>query len=111
MESTQLYVDSKNTSSFSVLWTIDNANTQSKSISQVTVGGNILGTTILGTLYILGESRSIKPYLASINGVGNAIELEIQHNDPSDFRLYGIACKYIQSNESYNPRRNFSFGS
>ena len=105
------YVDSKNTSSFSVLWTIDNANTQSKSINQVTVGGNILGTTILGTLYILGESRSIKPYLASINGVGNAIEIEIQHNDPSDFRLYGIACKYIQSNESYNPRRNLSFGS
>lgn len=105
------YVSSRNTSSFSVLWSVDNANTQSKAVAQVVLGGNILGTTLLGPAFLLGEARGIKPYLTSINGVGNAIEIEIQHNDPSDFQLYGMALKFIGSNESYNPARNFSFGS
>lgn len=105
------YVSSRNTSSFSVIWSIDNANSQSKAVAQVVLGGNVLGTTPLGPTFLLGEARGIKPYLTSINGVGNAIEIEIQHNDPSDFQLYGMALKFIGSNESYNPARNFSFGS
>lgn len=101
------YVSSKNSSSFTVYWTVDNNNTQSKSINQVIVGGNILGTTILGSDYVLGESRGVKPYLTSINGVGNGLEIEIQHSSPDDFQLYGMVIKYIGSNESYNPQRNF----
>jgi len=101
------YVSSTNDSSFTVYWSIDNNPPQSTSIEQVIIGGNILGTTLLGADYILGESRGIKPYLISISGVGNGIEFEIQHHAPEDFQLYGIACKFIQSNESYDSGRNF----
>lgn len=95
------YCSSKNSSSFSVFWTIDGFNTQNKSVAQAIAGSNVLGTTILGSSFVLGETRGVKPYNVGINGVGNGIELEIQHSAPEDFQLYGMIIKFINSNVSY----------
>lgn len=102
------YCASNNSSTFTVFWKVDNGNTQSKDQAQAVTGGNILGTTLLGSSFILGQSRGVKPYVISVNGVGSGIEVEIQHTDPSDFQLYGMAIKTTQSNESYDPRRNLA---
>ena len=95
------YCSSRNSSTFTVYWTVDGFNTQNKAVTQAIAGSNVLGTTILGSSFVLGETRGVKPYNININGVGNGLELEIQHSAPEDFQLYGMIIKFIGSNVSY----------
>lgn len=101
---------SKGTYTFSYSYNIDDNITYAGTIQQRVQGGNILGTTLLGTGFILGESSvRMKPYFEAIKGVGHSIEITIQQNGVNeDLQLFGLGIEFIGASEAQNPYRNLS---
>jgi hypothetical protein len=72
--------------------------------NQKIAGGNILGTTILGPAFILGQVQAIKPVWNHLNiEEGNSIQLIFEQDGLNqDFELFGIALEYETDEEAQN---------
>jgi len=94
----------RDNSTFSVQYTIDGVSNDSFTVQQRSAGGNVLGTTLLGSTLILGNIQGVKPYFQHIAGVGSSIQLTITHNTVNkDFEMFGVVLEYEDSGDRQNP--------
>lgn len=101
---------SRDTSTFTVQYTIDGVINDSFVVQQKTAGGNILGTTLLGSTFILGRLQGVKPYFAPLAGVGSSIQITITHNTASkDIDLFGMVLEYENAGDQRNPYNNSAY--
>lgn len=95
---------SRDNGTFSVQYTIDGITSDSFNVQERIAGGNVLGTTLLGPAFILGNIQGVKPYYQHIGGVGSAIQLQVVHNGLNqDFELFGIVLEYEDAGDRQNP--------
>lgn len=108
-----LLVRSRDESVIDLTFTVDEFLRGTLEIQQKIVGSNILGsasgsTYLLGTTFILGSPTGAKPLFGHINGVGNAIQVTIEHDTiGKDLEVYGLAIEYTEGEESQNAYRAF----
>lgn len=95
-------------SNFTVQYSVDGLTTQSTTFIQRFAGGNILGTTLLGSTFILGNIQAIKPVWSHLAiEEGNTIQLTFTQNGLNqDFELFGIALEYTADEEAQNAFRS-----
>jgi hypothetical protein len=89
-----------------VYYRIDNQSQVQEDISIQALGGNILGTTLLGSsTFFLGlTARGVRPVHVNLGGYGYGIEVAVEHDTVGqEFELYGIIIKYEDSEESRSP--------
>ncbi len=95
---------SRDNSTFTVQYSVDGITTQSVIFNQKIAGGNVLGTTLLGSGFILGQIQAIKPvwnHLATSEG--NTIQLTFQQFGLNqDFELFGLLLEYEVDEEAQN---------
>lgn len=92
---------------FQYSYTIDDNLTYTDTVTQSAPGSNVLGTTILGSAFILGSVTGIKPAFTHIKGSGHGLQLTItQGGLNQDLELFGIALEYKKASESQNQLRN-----
>jgi hypothetical protein len=92
---------------FNYSYTIDDNLTYTGTITQKVPGSNILGTTKLGTGFVLGAVTGIKPAFSHIKGVGHSLQLTIEQNGLNqDLELFGLAVEFMPASESQNQFRN-----
>lgn len=90
---------------------IDDQPFESGTFRQTLGANNILGTTLLGSTYILGTAagRGLKPIFSNSGdtvGVGHTIDIIISQDDiDKDLELFGLGIEYTPASESQNPRR------
>lgn len=102
---------SRDNSTFNAQYQIDGISGQSFIVQQRQAGGNTLGSTLLGSTYILGNIQSVKPYYQHIGGVGSSIQVTLTHNIPSkDFELFGIILEYEDAGDRQNPYNAAVYG-
>lgn len=102
---------SRDNSTFSVQTQIDGVSTQAYTVQQRSAGGNLLGTTLLGSAFILGNIQAVKPYFLHIGGVGSSIQLSITHNTLNkDFELFGAVLEYENAGDRQNPYNAAAYG-
>lgn len=95
---------SRDNGTFTVQYSIDGITSNSFIVQERFVGGNILGTTLLGSTFILGALQSIKPYFAHTVGVGSSMQVTIVHNGLNlDFELFGMVLEYEVAGDRQNP--------
>lgn len=86
-----------------VSYRIDNQALVDGTISIEANGGNILGTTLLGSsTYFLGLiGRGVRPAHVSAGGYGYGIEIALEFDEIGQvYEIYGIIIKYEDSEES-----------
>jgi hypothetical protein len=96
-------------STFTVSYSIDGLYSQSVIFPQRSAGGNTLGTTLLGTSFILGNVQAIKPVWNHLTGIseGNSIQLTFQQNGTNqDFELFGMVLEYQADEEAQDAFRS-----
>lgn len=102
---------SRDNGTFSVQYSIDGVTSSSFNVQERIAGGNVLGTTLLGPAFILGNIQGVKPYYEHIGGVGSSIQLQIVHNSASqDFELFGIVLEYEDAGDRQNPYNAAAYG-
>lgn len=95
---------SRDNATFTVQYTIDGISSNSFLVQERFVGGNVLGSTQLGSSFILGSVQGVKPYFQHIGGVGSSIQLTIVHNTLNkDFELFGAILEYEDAGDRQNP--------
>lgn len=95
---------SRDNSTFNVQYQIDGVTGQSFVVQQRQAGGNTLGSTLLGSAYVLGNIQSVKPYFQHIAGVGSAVQVTLTHNIVNkDFELFGMILEYEDAGDRQNP--------
>jgi hypothetical protein len=85
---------------------IDNQAQVQQGINIQALGGNVLGTTDLGSsTFFLGlTARGVRPVHVNLGGYGYGIEVAVEHDTVGqEFELYGIIIKYEDSEESRSP--------
>lgn len=99
-------------SSFRVFYSVDGLTTKSTSFLQKKVGGNVLGTTVLGSGFILGTIQAIKPVWNHLAiSEGNSIQITFQQDGINeDFELFGIVLEYQTDEEAQNAFSNPLYG-
>jgi hypothetical protein len=100
---------SRDNSTFRVYYSVDGITTQNVTFRQRIAGGNVLGTTLLGSpTFLLGQIQSIKPvwnHLAIEEG--NAIQLTFEQDGlDQDFELFGIVLEYQTDEEAQDAYRS-----
>lgn len=88
-----------------VYYRIDSQEQFQEDIEILAPGGNILGTTLLGSsTFFLGlTGRGIRPAYAALGGYGYGIEITIEHDTAGQsFEVYGIIIKSEDAEESRN---------
>lgn len=94
-------------STFRVYYTIDGLTSNSFDVAQKIGGGNILGTTLLGPAFFLGNVQGVKPFFQHITGVGSSIQIRIQQDGLNeDLELFGLVLEFQGAGE-----RQFPFNS
>lgn len=102
---------SRDNSTFSVQYTVDGVTSDSFIVQQRSAGGNVLGTTLLGTAFILGNIQGVKPYYQHIGGVGSSIQVNITHNTLNkDFEMFGVVLEYEDAGDRQNPYNAAAYG-
>lgn len=102
---------SRDNGTFTVQYTIDGVTANSFTVQERIAGGNILGTTLLGSAFILGQIQGVKPYFEHIGGVGSSLQLTINHNGLNlDFELFGIILEYEGAGDRQNPYNSAAYG-
>lgn len=102
---------SRDNGTFTVQYTIDGVSSNSFTVQERIAGGNVLGTTSLGSGFILGNIQGVKPYFQHIGGVGSSIQLSITHNTvDTDFELFGIVLEYEDAGDRQNPYNAAAYG-
>ena len=102
---------SRDNGTFNVQYMIDGVSGSSFVVQERIAGSNILGTTLLGSSFILGQIQGVKPYFQHIGGVGSSIQLEIVHNAVNkDFELFGIIIEYEGAGDRQNPYNAAAYG-
>ncbi len=108
-----LLVRSRDESVIDLTFTVDEFLRGTLEMQQKIVGANILGsasgsTYLLGSTFILGSPTGAKPIFGHVNGVGNAIQVTIEHDTiGKDLEVYGLAIEYTEGEESQNAYRAF----
>ncbi len=108
-----LLVRSRDTSDIDLTFTVDELTSGAITLTQEVFGSNLLGTAsgslyLLGTTFILGSATGAKPLFGHIYGVGNALQVTIEHDTiGKDLEIYGLAIEYSESEESQNAYRSF----
>lgn len=101
----------RDNSTFSVQYMIDGVSGSSFLVQQRAAGGNILGSTLLGPNFILGNIQAVKPYFQHIGGVGSSVQFTIVHNTVNkDFELFGIVLEYEDAGDRQNPYNAAAYG-
>lgn len=86
---------------FFVQYKIDNSAQNTESGYLPVFASNLLGTTLLGTGFILGVPSNTRPVPIPISGVGYGLTLSVVHSSQSEaFELYGLIVKYENAEES-----------
>ena len=102
---------SRDNSTFSVQYSIDGVTSNSFTVQQRQAGGNILGTTLLGSAFILGNIQGVKPFFQHIGGVGSSIQLTMTHNTVNkDFDMFGVVLEYEDAGDRQNPYNAAAYG-
>jgi len=91
-------------STFRVYYSVDGLTTQSVVFQQKIAGGNTLGTTLLGSGYLLGQIQAIKPVWNHLTiSEGNTLQLTFEQDGlDEDIELFGIIIEYQTDEESQN---------
>jgi hypothetical protein len=99
-------------STFRVYYSVDGLTTQNTTFAQKIAGGNILGTTILGSGFLLGQIQAIKPVWSHLAiDEGNTIQFTFQQDGLNqDFELFGIVLEYQVDEEAQNAFRSPLYG-
>jgi hypothetical protein len=99
---------SRTTDSFRVYYSTDGLSQNSTSFSQRSGGGNVLGTTVLGTRYLLGQVQAIKPVWSHLKvRSGASIQFTFEHDGlDKDFELFGMVIEYTIDEEAQNAFTN-----
>lgn len=101
----------RDNSTFSVQYQIDGVSSNSFTVQGRSAGGNTLGTTHLGSSYILGSIQAVKPFYQHIGGVGSSMQLTITHNGLNqDFELFGLVLEYEDGGDRQNPYNAAAYG-
>lgn len=95
-------------STFTVSYSVDGLTSQTTTFNQKAAGGNTLGTTLLGTTFILGNIQAIKPVWSNLAiEEGNTIQLTfVQNGLNQDFELFGIFIEFTADEEAQNAYRS-----
>lgn len=102
---------SRDNGTFTVEYSVDGVVNNSFVVQERKAGSNILGTTNLGTAFILGNLQGVKPYFAHIGGVGSSLQVNITHNGLNlDFELFGIIVEYEDAGDRQNPYNAAVYG-
>lgn len=102
---------SRDNGTFSVQYTLDGVVNDSFTVQERIAGSNVLGTTLLGAAFVLGQIQAVKPYYQNLNGTGSSIQFTINHNALNlDFELFGLVLEYEQAGDEQNPYNSAAYG-
>ena len=96
------------TTDVSITYRIDSQQSQTVTSSIIALGGNTLGTTVLGPMFVLGIARGVRPIPFKLAGVGYTIEITLTQNElGKNIEFYGLIIKFQNSSETRTQQGNY----
>lgn len=100
-------------STFRVYYSVDGLTTKSLTYQQRIAGGNLLGTTLLGPAFLLGQIQALKPVWQHLGiDQGASVQFTFEQDGlDEDFELFGLVLEYEADEESQNAFTNGVYNS